>query len=287
MGIIVLALAILPRLRVGGRQLLESEAPRAGGRAAHGLDPKLVARRLWLLYVGVDRSSSLLALAACRLGRRLDPLMSFYDAVAHAFTTMPTGWLRDEGTLAGGVRAPRAQWIVAVFMIVAGAGTSLFSTACACAGTSETRSETRSSGSISSCFSLASDGRLVAKLVSRGALTKGEEAVRHAVFQAASMMTTTGVRERGLQPVAESPCDDDPRRAHVYRRLGGIDGRRHQGGAVFFCSRERSCGATSIRRCIVRSIAPDRAERSCYFEERTVRAIGAFRPPLPGRVHRR
>ena len=51
MGIIVLALAVLPRLRVGGRQLLESELP---GPEVDQLADRIrsTARRLWLLYVG-------------------------------------------------------------------------------------------------------------------------------------------------------------------------------------------------------------------------------------------
>ena len=52
MGIIVLALAVLPRLRVGGRQLIESEMPGPGDRRSSRADPRHGAQ-LWLLYVGL------------------------------------------------------------------------------------------------------------------------------------------------------------------------------------------------------------------------------------------
>ena len=52
MGIIVLALAVLPRLRIGGRQMFESELP---GPEVDQLAERIrdTARRLWLLYIGL------------------------------------------------------------------------------------------------------------------------------------------------------------------------------------------------------------------------------------------
>ena len=88
MGIIVLGLAVLPRLRVGGRQLLESELP---GPEYEPLATSIreTARRLWLLYIGL---TALLFLVLCALGwTGVDELMSPYQAIAHAFTTLPTG----------------------------------------------------------------------------------------------------------------------------------------------------------------------------------------------------
>ena len=57
MGIIVLAVAILPRLRIGGRQLLQSEL--AGPTEIEQLGDTIreTARRLWRLYVVLDRRS--------------------------------------------------------------------------------------------------------------------------------------------------------------------------------------------------------------------------------------
>ena len=59
MGIIVLALAVLPRLRVGGRQLLESEMP---GPEVDNLADRIrtTAQRLWLLYVALTAAQALI-----------------------------------------------------------------------------------------------------------------------------------------------------------------------------------------------------------------------------------
>ena len=82
------ALAVLPRLRVGGRQLMESETP------GPDIDPlaetiRHTARRLWLLYVSL---TAILAAILSILGwTGIDPRMDFYEAVAYAFSTLPTG----------------------------------------------------------------------------------------------------------------------------------------------------------------------------------------------------
>jgi trk/ktr system potassium uptake protein len=121
MGIIVLALAILPRLRVGGRQLLESELP---GPDVERLTASIrtVARRLWLLYVGLTA----LAIAVLALigWTGLDDRMTFYDAAAHAFTTLPTGGFSTHARsieFFGGA----TQWAITAFMLVAGVNFAL------------------------------------------------------------------------------------------------------------------------------------------------------------------
>jgi trk system potassium uptake protein TrkH len=121
MGIIVLAVAVLPRLRVGGRQMLESELP---GPEIAQLSERIrqTARRLWILYVVL---TALQALALCGVGWvGLDDRMTPFQAVAHAFTTMPTGGF---STQARSIEAFAAvsQWIILAFMIVAGANFAL------------------------------------------------------------------------------------------------------------------------------------------------------------------
>ena len=88
MGIIVLAIAVLPRLRVGGRQLLEAELP---GPEIAQLSERIreTARLLWVLYVGLTAVLILLLAGLGWLG--IDDRMTLYEAVAHAFGTMPTG----------------------------------------------------------------------------------------------------------------------------------------------------------------------------------------------------
>jgi trk system potassium uptake protein TrkH len=116
MGIIVLALAVLPRLRVGGRQLLESELP---GPEIEEMTLRIrdTARQLWLLYIALTAVMVVVLTVIAWTG--LDSAMSFYQAVAHALTTMPTGGFSTEARSLEAFGAA-SQWAIAFFMAVAG-----------------------------------------------------------------------------------------------------------------------------------------------------------------------
>jgi trk system potassium uptake protein TrkH len=122
MGILVLMIAILPELSVGGAQVIDQEAP---GLAFEKLTPRIreTARALWGIYAGLT-----LLTAGVYYGLHLvgvAPNMSVYNAVAHALTTMPTGGFSPE---ARSIEAfsPAVQWAVIPFMIVAGTNFALF-----------------------------------------------------------------------------------------------------------------------------------------------------------------
>ncbi len=84
MGIVVLAVAILPQLRVGGRQLLQSELPGPTELERLTVSIREVARRLWILYVAL--TLILIALLSAYGWLGLDDRMDLFDATAHAFT---------------------------------------------------------------------------------------------------------------------------------------------------------------------------------------------------------
>ena len=88
MGIIVLALAVLPRLRVGGRQLLDSEL---AGPEIEALSDRIrtTARRLWLLYIALTAVLATVLVAVRR--RRHRPRMGLFEGVSVALATLPTG----------------------------------------------------------------------------------------------------------------------------------------------------------------------------------------------------
>jgi trk system potassium uptake protein len=185
MGIIVLFLAILPRLRVGGRQLLETELP---GPEIEPLAASIrdTARRLWLLYIGL---TALQALVLALLGwTRIDKRMNLFEAVAHAFTTMPTGGFSTEARSIEAFGAA-SQWVIVVFMVVAGANFAITYQALV---RRHPRPLLRDE-ELRLYLALLAIGSLilVAELWSEGFFA-GEEAVRHSVFQAVSSMTTTG-----------------------------------------------------------------------------------------------
>jgi trk system potassium uptake protein TrkH len=185
MGIIVLALAVLPRLRVGGRQLFEQEAP---GPEVEPLTSSIrdTARRLWLLYIGLTAACALAYAGAGWTG--LDDSMTLFNAAAHAFTTLPTGGFSTQARSFEEFGAA-SQWIASVFMIVAGANFALMYVAIV-------RRRLRALGDdeLRVYVGLLTVAVIVLglELVSTGDIGLGEGAVRHAVFQVASMMTTTG-----------------------------------------------------------------------------------------------
>jgi trk system potassium uptake protein len=185
MGIIVLALAVLPRLRVGGRQLMEFEAP---GPELEPLATSIrdTARRLWLLYVGISAAMVVSLTAVAWTG--LDDRMSFYEAVAHTFTTLPTGGFSTRARSIEEFGAA-SQWIITFFMVVAGANFALTYRALV---RRQPRFATRDEELRLYIGFLALATIILFLDVVHEGIHAGEEALRHAAFQTASMMTTTG-----------------------------------------------------------------------------------------------
>ena len=111
MGIIVLAIAILPFLGIGGIQLFTAEAPGPGGDKLH---PRITdtAKRLWLIYVVYTFLETLLLWLAG---------MSFFDAINHAMSTVSTGGFSTKNSsIAFWNDQPLIQYIISFFMLLAG-----------------------------------------------------------------------------------------------------------------------------------------------------------------------
>jgi trk system potassium uptake protein TrkH len=185
MGIIVLALAVLPRLRVGGRQLLETELP---GPEIEDLTLRIreTAQRLWLIYIAL--TILLAAVLTVFAWSGIDDAMSLYEAVAHAFTTMPTGGFSTEARSIESF-GPATQWTLAAFMVVAGMNFALMYRALwrRRPGTLVRDEELRLYLALLTIGSVV----LLIELWSEGIL-RGEAALRHSVFNTVSTMTTTG-----------------------------------------------------------------------------------------------
>lgn len=111
MGIIVLAIAILPLLGIGGMQLFSAESP---GPGTDKLKPRITdtAKRLWFIYVGFTIAETILLKAAG---------MNMFDAVNHALSTMATGGFSTKNTSAAYWNDdPLIQYILIIFMFLAG-----------------------------------------------------------------------------------------------------------------------------------------------------------------------
>ena len=115
MGIIVLFVAILPKLSIAGRQLIRAEAP---GPTEDKIKPRIrdTAKILWMVYV---------VLSALQIAALHQAGMSTYDAVTHTFTTMATGGFSPYGLGIAAFDSPLIEAIITVFMFIAGANFAL------------------------------------------------------------------------------------------------------------------------------------------------------------------
>lgn len=178
MGIIVLSLAILPVLGIGGMQLFIAEVP---GPTPDKLHPRVTetAKRLWGIYIIFTSAEIVLLFAGG---------MPLFDSICHAFTTMATGGYSTKQASIAHYSSPFIQYVITIFMFIAGVNFTL------------------------SYFSLHKQFRKVWKneefrtylfltiaftiIVATGlVLTSGnhpEQCFRDALFQVVSITTTTG-----------------------------------------------------------------------------------------------
>jgi trk system potassium uptake protein TrkH len=115
MGIVLLSVALLPLLGLGGFQLVKAETP---GPEKDRIVPKITAaaKILWTIYLALTALQTLLL----RLGG-----MGWFDAVFHAFSTMATGGFSSRNDGIGFYHSSWIEWVCTVFMLLAGFNFSL------------------------------------------------------------------------------------------------------------------------------------------------------------------
>ncbi len=116
MGIIVLAVAILPMLGVGGMQLYRAETP--GPVKDSKMTPRIAdtAKHLWYIYLGLT--------IACALSYWLAG-MSVFDAICHSFSTIAIGGFSTHDASIGYYNSPQINLVCVVFLIIAGVNFAL------------------------------------------------------------------------------------------------------------------------------------------------------------------
>ncbi|MGI9257946.1 MAG: TrkH family potassium uptake protein [Gammaproteobacteria bacterium] len=116
LGIIVLAVAVLPMLGVGGMQLYRAETP--GPVKDSRLTPRITetAKALWYVYLGITIVCGLAYWAAG---------MELFDALCHAFSTVAIGGFSTHDASIGYFQSPLIEMITVVFMFIAGVNFSL------------------------------------------------------------------------------------------------------------------------------------------------------------------
>ena len=192
MGIIVLTVAILPLLGIGGMQLFVAEAP---GPSTDKLHPRITqtAKRLWLIYFSLTISEFLLLKVAG---------MNWFDAINHAMATLSTGGFSTKNdSVAYWNDNPFIQYIIIAFMFVAGANFVLSYYALKGKTLKIFKNEEfRYYFVLTILVTLAitglivyfQDPTLITSIHHPMVLGKLESAFRHAAFQVVSILTTTG-----------------------------------------------------------------------------------------------
>jgi trk system potassium uptake protein len=178
MGIILLGIAILPVLGVGGMRLFAAEVP---GPTFERLSPRIAqtAKLLWYVYASLTMALVLLLTVGG---------MSLFEAVNHAFTAMPTGGFSTRNDSVAGY-SPFIQYTLVVFMYLAGINFVMHFRAI-------TGRPLTYTGSVEwRFFTLVLAGATIlvwVTLLAGGHAATVEAAFRSALFQVVSLATTTG-----------------------------------------------------------------------------------------------
>lgn len=177
MGIIVLVLAILPRIAVAGRQMFKSEAP---GPIKDKLKPRLkdTAQILWRVYI----IFTVLEIALLHYAG-----MTLYDATVHSFSTLATGGFSSKNLSIEAYHNINIEFIVLIFMFIGGSNFNLFYRTL-----NVNWKSLISDREFQVYVMIILTSTVVIAMQLFGAGKTIEEAVRYASFQVVSIITTTG-----------------------------------------------------------------------------------------------
>ena len=192
MGLIVLAVAILPLLGVGGMQLYKTETP--GPMKDAKLTPRITetAKGLWLVYAGIT--------VACMLSFRWAG-MSWFDAICHSFSTMGLGGFSTHDESFGFFNSPLIEGVTIVFMLIAGMNFATHFQAFRERGVRPYRADPEAGMFV--LITLASCAMIACYLWLKGVYPDFMAALRYASFNTVSIATTTGFSstDYGLWPI--------------------------------------------------------------------------------------
>lgn len=181
MGIIVLAVAVLPMLGIGGMQLYRAETP--GPMKDNKLTPRITetAKALWYIYLGLT--------IACALAYWLVGMTPF-DAISHSFSTVAIGGFSTHDLSIGFFQNPAIEMVAVVFMLLAGVNFSLHFVAWRSKNVLNyfRDAEFRAYLTILGLIALVT----IAYLYFSGTFPRLADAAHHGLFQAVSIGTTTG-----------------------------------------------------------------------------------------------
>ena len=178
-GVLVLALALVPKLGEGSVYLMRAESP---GPIKSKLTPRIgdTAKILYSIYIGLTVGEVLCLRIAG---------MPWFDAVIHAFTTISTGGFSVKNASIAAYDSLAIEWIIIIFMFLSGINFALLFFALrrnfkAVFQSEELRSYT--------FMTLAASGLIAANLIVHAGWTLNARTITDSVFQVVTLMTTTG-----------------------------------------------------------------------------------------------
>jgi trk system potassium uptake protein TrkH len=182
MGIIVMAVAVLPMLGVGGMQMYRAEAP--GPVKDAKLTPRITetAKALWLVYAGITAACFA---ALCLAG------MSAFEAICHAFSVMSLGGFSTHDSSIAWFHSPTIECVLMLFMLIAALNFATHYVALRRGDLAAYRRDPEARWVfVWVGFSVA---LLTAEVVHAGLYATFSEALRHVAFSTVAMATTTGL----------------------------------------------------------------------------------------------
>ncbi len=181
MGLVVLAVAVLPLLGIGGRQMFKAETP--GPMKDSQLTPRIAetAKGLWIVYAGFT--------AACFLAYRWAG-MEWLDAAMHSFSTMGLGGFSSHDASYGHFNSTAVEAVAIVFMLIAGMNFATHFTALHGRGLRPYIHDPEAGWYLTVVG--ASVLGIALYLVEVGTYGQFSEAFRYAAFNVVSIATTTG-----------------------------------------------------------------------------------------------
>jgi len=187
MGIVILAVAIMPMLKVGGMQLFRAET--TGPTRDNKLTPRIAetARALWFVYLGLN----VLCAAAYWIGG-----MSGFDAICHAMATVASGGFSTYDASFGHFDSPLLEAICCVFMLIAAINFGMHWYAWRRATLSHYQADSEGRALLLVCA--AAIALVTLQLWQAGTFPSFWESLRHGAFQTISNLSTTGFVTTGF-----------------------------------------------------------------------------------------
>jgi trk system potassium uptake protein TrkH len=178
MGIVVLTVAVLPLLGIGGLQLIKAEAP---GPTVDKITPRITetAKILWLIYISLTFAQTILLM----LGG-----MNLFDSLTHTFATLATGGFSTKNSSVGAFNSAYIDWVITIFMVLAGVNFTLHFRFMS--GRYKTLLRDSELKAYLGIFAVSTI--LIAWNILGTSYATVSDAFRYAGFQAASILTTTG-----------------------------------------------------------------------------------------------